>query len=97
MALSPRTLQRRLKSEGTTFRREMHVERIGRAQRLLYETAATVAEIAFEVGYASPAHLSVEFRKLVGERPSQWRQRALRASRFPNVTAPGLGGDSDHA
>jgi AraC-like DNA-binding protein len=74
VGLTPRTLQRRLKIEGTTFRREVNTARIRLAQRLLAETSASIAEIAFDAGYASPAHFSDQFRRRVSESPSEWRK-----------------------
>ena len=75
LGVSPRTLQRRLRLEGTSFRDEVNVARLRAAQRLLTESRASIAEIAFEVGYASPAHLSEWFRRRMGESPSQWREK----------------------
>jgi AraC-like DNA-binding protein len=92
LGLSERTLQRRLRGEGTTFEREVNRVRVKAAQALMRDTNASLTAIAFEVGCASPAHLSVLFRKLVGESPSEWRAAhreydATRAKRPP----PGRG------
>ncbi len=74
LGLSARTLQRRLRADGTTFERELNRARVRAAQALMSETDASLTAIAFEVGCASPAHLSVLFRKVTGESPSEWRR-----------------------
>ena len=75
MNLSPRTLQRRLQAEGTSFRAELRAARVTAAKLRLTESDASITEIAFAVGYASAAHLSAQFRRVLGECPSSWRQR----------------------
>ncbi|MCJ1886923.1 AraC family transcriptional regulator [Pseudomonas sp. LA21] len=80
LGLNPRTLQRRLASEGLDF--EGHVEQIRRqqAEQLLCHTSLTVAQIARELGYNRTAsfcraHLRwfgippLEHRRLRGEGP----------------------------
>jgi AraC-like DNA-binding protein len=80
MGLSARTLQRRLREEGTRFRDEVHAARVFAAKRLLAESEASITEIAFAVGYSSPTHLTDQFRRLCGVSPSAWRaQHATRA------------------
>lgn len=75
--LSPRTLQRKLADAGTTFQRELDAARVRVAQRLLIAHDATLTAVAYDVGCASPQHFSALFRRVVGEAPSKWRQRAV--------------------
>jgi AraC-like DNA-binding protein len=75
LGVSSRTLQRRLQDEGTSFRGEVNTARLRAAQRLLSGSEASITEIAFEVGYASPAHLAEQFRRRMGETPTQWREK----------------------
>lgn len=49
--------------------------RIERAQDLLRATNLTVTEICFAVGFSSLGSFSSRFRALVGESPTQFRQR----------------------
>lgn len=49
--------------------------RIERAQDLLRATNLTVTEICFAVGFSSLGSFSSRFRDLVGESPTQFRQR----------------------
>lgn len=51
--------------------------RIERAKILLLRMETTVVDVALEVGFRSHAHFSTVFKRLAGDRPSQWRQRAL--------------------
>jgi AraC-like DNA-binding protein len=80
LGMSVRSLQRRLRSERTTFQRELSVVRVRLAQRLMLETDATLSRIAADAGFASPAAFSVVFRKHAGQSPSEWRVRRLRGS-----------------
>jgi AraC-like DNA-binding protein len=72
-----RSLQRQLAEAGTTFQQERLLATVRAAQRQLLATGASVAEIAAELGCASPQHLSTVFRKFVGESPASWRRRHL--------------------
>jgi len=49
--------------------------RLRRAQSMLRTTSLTLKEIAAELGYHSPYHLSAEFKRHTGVPPSRWRQR----------------------
>jgi AraC-like DNA-binding protein len=75
LGLTPRTLQRRLRDEGSSFQNELMAARLRAAQRLMLESDAPLTEIAFNAGFASPAHLSTQFRKVLGVAPSEWRAR----------------------
>jgi AraC-like DNA-binding protein len=78
IGVSVRTLQRQLRESATTFGRELNRQRVEAAQRLLVDTNASVTEIAFHVGCASPAHLSVLFKKQKGQSPSRFRAQYRR-------------------
>jgi AraC-like DNA-binding protein len=75
LALSTRSLQRRLREQHTTFRRELDGARVRLAQRLLEDSEASVTEIALKVGLTSPQHLSTLFHRRGHESPSAWRAR----------------------
>ncbi len=75
LALSTRSLQRRLKEQDTSFRRELDRARVHLAQRLLEDSEASVTEVALQVGLTSPQHLSTLFRRCGHENPSAWRAR----------------------
>jgi AraC-like DNA-binding protein len=75
LAVSERTLQRRLREAGTSLRRESTGARIRMAERLLVETEASMTEIALRVGCSSAQHFSSMFRSVHGGTPSAWRAR----------------------
>jgi AraC-like DNA-binding protein len=79
IAVTARTLQRRLAEADAAFGAELARAQVARAQRLMLETERKLSDIALEVGCATPSAFSDLFRRLTGETPSQWRRR---------VTAP---------
>ena len=60
---------------GETPHRYLQRRRIERAMYLLRTTARTVTEICMEVGFSSLGTFSRTFTDIVGETPSQFRQR----------------------
>lgn len=75
MGLTLRSLQRRLKGAGTSFRRECARARVEAAKELLAQPDRTLVEIALEAGFASSQHFSETFRRFTGETPGRWRRR----------------------
>lgn len=49
-------------------------QRIAQAQRLLTESALTVADVAAQLGFSDQAHLTRVFRQITGETPAAWRR-----------------------
>ena len=49
--------------------------RLNEARRRLKESDASVAAIAHDLGYASPQHLAVQFKRTFGRTPSECRSR----------------------
>lgn len=76
LELGPRTLQRRLNDEGTTFRALVSQVRAKRAIEMLRETEAPMIDIAVELGYSSSSHFTRAFSKTVGLVPSEIRRSA---------------------
>jgi AraC family transcriptional regulator len=52
-------------------------KRLERAQGLMLTTSASLSQIAADCGLADQAHLTKQFRKLVGESPAVWRRARL--------------------
>lgn len=74
LGASPRTLQRWLASEGTSF--AALVEEVRRARALaLVEAGASIAEVAWMLGYSEPSAFHRAFRRWTGTTPAQWRAR----------------------
>jgi AraC-like DNA-binding protein len=82
LGLTPRTLQRRLKEEGTSFRDAIADFKIERACTLLTSTRLSIAEIGSRVGYGDAAAFSNAFRHRLGFGPRDFRK--LRQA--PSVT-----------
>lgn len=80
LCVSRRTLQRRLEAGGTSFRALARTARVALAGASLREQAAlpSLTSVAHACGFADSAHLSREFRALVGIQPSRFL-RALQA------------------
>ena len=84
VALSERSLRRRLAAAGTSFRQRRDMALAERAQRLLAE-GVPVERVAGELGYADAAAFTRAFRRWTGETPgrfarSQPRRSAMTAS-----------------
>ncbi|MEV1242660.1 helix-turn-helix domain-containing protein [Nonomuraea sp. NPDC049750] len=75
LAMSPRTLQRRLRDEGSSWREELEQLRQRRVDRLLRETTLSVESIAARVGFTDPRALRRAIRRWYGHGPA-----AIRAS-----------------
>ena len=74
LGTSARTLQRRLSSEGTSFRDLVDEVRRSRAIALL-DTGASVAELSLHLGYAEETTFYRAFRRWTGATPDSWRSR----------------------
>jgi AraC-like DNA-binding protein len=75
LALSPRTLQRRLADASTSFEAEVQRARLVAAERRLLESDEPVTTLALGLGFATSQHFSTLFRKHFGEAPSELRKR----------------------
>ena len=75
MALSPRTLQRRLREEGTTFAEALSDLRQELAARLLEDRSLAVYEVGFLLGYAEPTAFHRAFRRWRGVSPKRFREQ----------------------
>lgn len=61
------------KKTGTTYRSYLTEIRIDRAKKLLKETELRVYEVCYMVGYADTSHFSKVFERMVGVKPSEYR------------------------
>lgn len=73
LAMSSRTLQRRLGSEGTTFKDVMRRTRESLARHYLGETGLTSSEIAYLLGYEEPTSFFRAFHDWTGTTPERLR------------------------
>lgn len=78
LAMSPRTLQRRLASEGSSYQEVLEAWRKGAACRHLVESTLAVSEVAFLLDYSEPAPFHRAFKRWFGMTPHAFRQRNSR-------------------
>jgi AraC-like DNA-binding protein len=76
MHITPRTLQRKLKEENTSFRMLSDSLKQELACNLLTNKKLSVAEIAYKLGYAEPSAFQRAFRQWMGQSPNAFRQHA---------------------
>jgi AraC-like DNA-binding protein len=79
VGMSERTLRRSLARENTSFRALVDDLRRDRAQSLLAGRSATIAEIAFLLGFADASAFSRAFRRWCGLSPQAYRAGASSA------------------
>ncbi|SDJ54054.1 helix-turn-helix domain-containing protein [Aliiruegeria lutimaris] len=72
LGLGTRTLQRRLASEGSSFREVLASFQVERASALLLETDHSVREIASALGYREVKSFRRAFRKWTGKTPTEF-------------------------
>lgn len=78
LALSPRTLRRRMADAGYTFQEVKNLARENRAKYYLANTSMALSEIAFELGYSELSAFSRAFRAWTGETPQAYREKIRR-------------------
>ena len=76
LGLSPRTLQRKLNEQGTTFSEELEKSRRERAYRWILETELPLRTIAKRIGFSDPACFSRAFRRWYHMSPTSLRRQA---------------------
>lgn len=76
LAMSPRSLQRLLAAEGTSFTDLLAEARLTLAKNYLDEGRLPVTEIAFVLGFADTSAFSRAFRRWTGTAPSDWAKGA---------------------
>ncbi len=73
LKMTPRTLNRRLKDEGTSFQDIKDALRRDIAIRALQQGTASIEEVAFDTGFSAPANFHRAFRKWTGRTPGSYR------------------------
>ncbi len=72
--INRRTLSRRLKAEGTTFRQLTNEAQFAVAKQLLADTSMSLTEIAGTLNFSELAAFTHAFRRWSGVAPSTWRK-----------------------
>lgn len=76
LGVSTRTLQRRLREEGTTYAEVIDSLRAQMAPTLLRDGSLAVYEIAYLLGYSDPSAFFRAFRRWRGCSPAEYRENA---------------------
>jgi AraC-like DNA-binding protein len=71
LGISPRTLERRLATEGLTFSRVLDELRLDLAKRYLRERGLPISEIAWLLGYREASAFNHAFKRWTGTTPKQ--------------------------
>lgn len=82
LALSGRTLQRRLGEEGTTFAAIVDRARQQLSERYLEDDRLSLAEVGFLVGFADSSNFHRAFRRWTGATPNTFRSARSREARL---------------
>jgi AraC-like DNA-binding protein len=75
--VSPRTLNRRLRASGTSYKGIVSDIRKRQAIEYLSGNKFSIDEIAYRLGYREPSNFSKAFRKWTGHSPSHFRDKYL--------------------
>lgn len=81
LGLHERSLHRRLKAAGTSFRQQLDTARQSASEELLESTALPICEIAGALGYADSSGFIRAFRRWSGTSPASWREQSLAATK----------------
>jgi AraC-like DNA-binding protein len=76
LGLSPRTLQRKLKEEGTTYIQLLNDTRKELASQYISNSRLSISEISYLLGFAEPTNFTRAFRRWTGKSPSEYRMSA---------------------
>ncbi|WP_426072341.1 AraC family transcriptional regulator ligand-binding domain-containing protein [Janthinobacterium sp. DSP2-3-3] len=79
LAVTPRTLQRKLANGGTSFQALLDQARYGLARDYLREQDLSLVDIAFLLGYQEQSAFNHAFRVWAGTNPGAWRLQELQA------------------
>ncbi len=79
-AVHRRTLNRRLRAEGVTFRQLLDESRLEVAQQMLRDSDAAVEQIASGLGYSGASAFGRAFRRWTGQAPHAWREHVGRSA-----------------
>lgn len=73
--MAPWTVRRKLVAEGSSFQQTLNNTRKDLSISYIKETALTLGEVAYLLGFSSPAAFQRAFKRWTGEAPGQFRMR----------------------
>lgn len=85
LAMTDRTLQRRLAAEDTSFQRLLDEARREMACKYLSEKRWTLAQVADQLGFVDQSNFFRACRRWFGESPGQYRRRLLGESELSRI------------
>ncbi|MGB1580113.1 MAG: helix-turn-helix transcriptional regulator, partial [Nevskiales bacterium] len=71
--MSERSLKRKLREQGASYRQLLDAVRYQDSIRLLQESQLNIEQVAVQLGYTDPANFTRAFRKWSGVTPSEYR------------------------
>ena len=80
LAISVRTLQRRLTEEGVSYQEMLDAARRQAAERYIRGSSLAICEIAYLLGYSEPAPFHRAFKRWYGTTPEAFRRKQREAS-----------------
>ena len=89
LGVHPRTLQRRLQTEGTTFEKIKDDARRATAEALLAQPSVSLSQIAQMLDYADSSAFSRSSRRWFGEAPTAVRKRLVAGKQIKRPALPG--------
>ena len=90
LCMTPRTLQRRLREEGTTFKRLLTELRMELAEHYLGAGRYTLSEISFLLGFSELSAFSRAFKRWTGRAPSEYLPAPRNRAPGSSCTAAGI-------
>lgn len=78
LAMHPRTLNRRLSDEGSSFRQIFNQTRFEFSRQMIVGTRVAITEIGLAMGYADASAFTRAFRRSSGMAPTEWRLKFQR-------------------
>jgi AraC-like DNA-binding protein len=90
LAISPRTLQRRLAAEGVSYQELREDARKEAAGRYISDSTLAIGEVAYLVGYSESAPFHRAFRRWYGTTPEVFRQKRGEGDRHGLRTPRGV-------
>jgi AraC-like DNA-binding protein len=91
LAVSPRTLKRLLRAQGTSFSTLLDGERKGRAIFLLETSGMPLEQITERLGYSRSSNFGRAFHQWTGMTPGAYRRTRRLPAPTPLASAPSLG------
>lgn len=88
MKISPRSLQRYLHAEGTSFQKLLDQTRQSMATRYMRDSSVSLTQLSELLGYADLSAFSRAFSRWNGMSPQKWKQRHRQTQR---IAIPGPG------